>query len=201
MRRSGKWDDSDHVLQSELYSSEAFASASVDEIRNELNISDVLMQDVCEYMELHKHIDVTERLTTGIIKKIRATKLGFRAYKFETYPEKNETLIYQDKFKKSVLDTNLSVKELNDTTIPQQFEINKRLTKAAIWVAAASALISLGTFVYSILKQEPNLQPLIYKQQQTLDSLKQTIHLTNGLLNEIKTTSYSDTLKPATKNK
>lgn len=99
MRRSGKWDDIDRILQSELYSNETFASASVDDIRKKLDISDVLMQDVCEYMEQHKHIDVTERLTTGIIQKIRATKLGFRAYKFETYLEKNKTLVYQRRFK------------------------------------------------------------------------------------------------------
>ncbi len=83
MRRSGKWDDTDQILQSELYSNEAFASASVDDIRKELDISDILMQDVCEYMELQKHIDVSERLKTGIIQKIRATKLGFQAYKFK----------------------------------------------------------------------------------------------------------------------
>lgn len=103
IRRSGKWDDSDRILQSELYSNEAFASESVDEIRNKLNISDVLMQDVCEYMELHNHIYITERLTTGIIKKIRATKLGFRAYKFEAYLEKNKTLAYQHSFKRWAL--------------------------------------------------------------------------------------------------
>lgn len=107
MRRSGKWDDTDRILQSELYSNEAFDCASVDDIRNELNISDILMQDVCEYMELHKHIDVTERLTTGIIKKIRATKLGFRAYKFQTYLDKNRTLSYQHTFKKSALWNNI----------------------------------------------------------------------------------------------
>lgn len=107
MRRSGKWDDTDRILQSELYSNEAFASASVDEIRKELDISDVLMQDVCEYMEARKHIDVTQRLTTGIIQKIRATKLGFQAYKFETYLAKNDTLIYQHRFRSSALWNNI----------------------------------------------------------------------------------------------
>jgi len=58
-------------------------------------------------MEFHKHIDVSERLTTGIIKKIRATKLGFRAYKFETYLEKNKTLSYQHSFKKWALWNNI----------------------------------------------------------------------------------------------
>jgi hypothetical protein len=107
IRRSGKWGDTDQILQSELYSNEGFTSVSVDEIRNELNISDVLMQDVCEYMVLHKHIEVTHRLTTGIIQKIRATKLGFRAYKFETYLEKNKTLVYQHKFKQSAFWNNI----------------------------------------------------------------------------------------------
>lgn len=103
LRRSGKWNDTDKILDSELYSTENFPSFSVDEIQRELKLSDVLMQDVCEYLELQKNIEVSKRLNKSIIKEIRATKLGFKAYKFEIYLAKNETLVYQDKFKKSVL--------------------------------------------------------------------------------------------------
>lgn len=196
MRRSGKWDDSDKILESELYNTAAFANFTIDELRTELNIPDVLLQDVCEYLEMHKHIEVTQRLNNSVIEKIRATKLGLKAFKFQTYLEKNETLIYQDKFKQSVLDTNNSVKELNDTTIPNQFNTNKGLTKTAIWVAAASALISLGTFLNSLRPQYKEIHTELQKTSQTLDSLRQNLDSINASLKNLKTISYKiDTTK------
>ena len=185
-------------IESELYSTEAFTSFSVDELRKELGIPDVLMQDVCEYLELHKHISITQR-NGSVIKKIRATKLGFQTYKFETYIGKNETLVYQEYFKKSALETNLSVTRLNNEIIPQQFDTNKRLTKIAIWVAAASAIISLATFIKTLQPKDKELQQTLQKQSQALDSLKQNLHQTNALLNKLKTISYKDTVKTKAK--
>ncbi len=94
-------------IESELFSTRNFPEFVVKDLGNKLNISDELMQNVCEYLRLHKHIDITQRFNESVIVNIRANELGYKAYKFESYLEKNETLIYQYKFKKSAFWNNV----------------------------------------------------------------------------------------------
>lgn len=176
IRRSGKWDDSEEILNSELFRTDAFISHSVKEIREELNLSDVLMQDICEYLALNTDIEIVQSTEKGIIQSIIPTKHGFQSYKFKIYLEKNNSFYNQKKFNSSAFFNNI-------------------LTPIIAFIAL---VVSIAGYFKNQSSQErsreQSSQPTEYKSKELPQSPKQ--HQTNLLnLKNEKNSSYIDTLK------
>lgn len=180
MRRSGEWDDSGKILESELYSTAAFVNFSIQDLNKELDISEVFLQDVCEYLEMQRHIEVTQILNSSVIEKIRATKLGFHAYKFESYLAKNDTLIYQNRFRKSAL--------LNNILTP---------------IVALMTLITSAVTLYTQSKQTTEAQVKQQQFQQTIQTIDSSRRVeTNALfLNLSRNEKSLKEIKDSTKSK
>lgn len=153
-------------IQSELFSTHNFPDFSIDSLIKEIGISDEFMQNVCEYLSLHKHIEIRETFNKSVISKIRANESGYKAYKFETYLEKNETLDYQHKFKLSAF--------WNNVMTPV--------------IAGLAFVISLFTFIKdSFEHNEQSVSQQQFNQQlQSIDSLRK---VQTNALNQLLTKS------------
>ncbi len=78
-----------------------------------------------------------------------------------------------EKLNSSVIETNISIKKMNDTVLPDNFRIQKKLTLASIIVSASSALFVLASIFVSIILSDSKTPKILQMQAQELDSLKQ----------------------------
>lgn len=75
-----------------LFSNRFFFNLAISELINTLNISDIMLQEVCEFLELNNHIEAATKTDKGIFEKIRFTAAGVTAYKTNYYLKENKKI-------------------------------------------------------------------------------------------------------------
>jgi len=89
-----------------LISNTFFPNLDLTGLDKKLNITDVLLQDVCEYLESNNHIEAATKTTKGIFEKIKFTKPGVTAYKSNFYLKENNKQSQLEELHKSTVSTN-----------------------------------------------------------------------------------------------
>lgn len=92
----------------QLFSNRVFFNLDLSELYKKLNITDVLLQEVCEYLELNNHIESAGKTDKGVFQKIRFTSSGVTAYKTNYYLKENKKITDDRWIRRSTLFNNLT---------------------------------------------------------------------------------------------
>ncbi|MBK6991916.1 MAG: hypothetical protein IPH34_08805 [Chitinophagaceae bacterium] len=90
----------------QLFSNRFFFNLDLSGLHKKLNITDVLLQEVCEYLELNNHIEAATKTDKGIFEKIRFTAAGVTAYKTNHYLKENKRITDDKWIRRSTLINN-----------------------------------------------------------------------------------------------
>lgn len=110
--------------QGKLISDTLFFKFELTGLARKLNVTDILLQDVCEYLETNNHIESVVK-NKGIFEAIRFTKPGVIAYKANFYLNENKKLEEGHWLKRSTL--------FNNWTTP--------------FIALAALLVAIATLI------------------------------------------------------
>lgn len=128
--------------QGKLFSNRFFFNLNLSGLDKKLDVDDILLQEVCEFLELNNHIEAAAKTDKGIFEKIRFTSADLTAYKTNYYLKENKKITDDHWLKRSAL--------FNNWTTP--------------FIAAAGFIVALVTFLREYnCGQQPKVHALSNK--------------------------------------